>query len=368
MKTILIIFPLFLLIGCSTSPNPIYLGGDLSYVNEMLDCGGVFRLNGEIKNPYEIFAEKGANIVRVRLWHNPEWTNYSNFQDVKKTIRLSKEQGMSILLDFHYSDNWADPGDQIIPKAWADIKDIETLGDSLYNYTFETLDNLAKANLLPEFVQIGNETNSEILLQIKVDELTAPINWTRNIFLFNKGLQALEDISQKYKKEVRSMIHIAQPEFAFPWFDTAMVNGLNDFEWIGLSYYPKWSSYPLSSIDKTVDSLIRRFNKRVMVIETAYPYSLESHDEANNILMEDALIENYPASPKGQLKFMEDLTKAVINGGGEGVIYWEPAWISTQCTTRWGKGSHWENATFFDAGNGNEALEVFDFLNYDSKK
>ena len=99
-----------------------------------------------------------------------------------------------------------------------------------------------------------------------------------------------------------------------------------------------------------------------MIVETAYPYSLIASDDANNILMQDALIDDYPATKEGQLSYMIDLTKNTIEGGGEGVIYWEPAWISTNCTTRWGTGSHWENATFFDAENGNEVLPVFNFF------
>ncbi len=370
MKLIKILFfyvnliPLILSCQAPSDQNhSLYLGADLSYVNEMLDCGGQYRLHGELVDPYKLFAEKGANIVRVRLWHSPDWTAYSDFADVKKTISKARENGMSILLNFHYSDDWADPGDQIIPKAWRNIEELSILGDSLYHYTFETLNNLAKNDLLPEFVQIGNETNSEILLDNHVDELTEPINWERNVFLLNKGLDAVDAISEKYKTPIQSMIHIAQPEFTFPWFDSAFAYGLHDFDWIGLSYYPKWSNHAMSSIPHTIDSLIRQYDKQLMIIETAYPYSLDSLDPANNILGQDALVNAYPASPQGQLNYMKDLTNLTIQGGGEGVIYWEPGWISTPCTTRWGTGSHWENATFFDAANNNEALPVFDFFN-----
>ena len=344
-------------------PLTLYLGADLSYVNEMLDCGGEFRDIGVIKDPYQIFAEAGTNIVRVRLWHNPTWTSYSNLEDVKKTIRRSKEEGMKVLLDFHYSDDWADPGDQIIPEAWKNVADLQVLGDSLYNYTFNTLDELHEIGLTPEMVQIGNEINSEILLDAHVDELNEPINWERNVFLLNKGIQAVDNFNNAFTKDVETMIHIAQPEFTFPWFDEAFSNGLIDFDWIGISYYPKWSSTNMNNLPQSIAQLKDKYSKRVMVVETAYPYSLVASDAANNILMQDALIPDYPATKEGQLNYMLDLTKKTIEGGGEGVIYWEPAWISTSCSTRWGQGSHWENATFFDAENNNEALPAFNFYN-----
>ncbi len=100
-----------------------------------------------------------------------------------------------------------------------------------------------------------------------------------------------------------------------------------------------------------------------MVVETAYPWTLENFDAANNVLGEDSLIAGYPATPQNQLKYLRDLRRAVKNAGGIGVVYWEPAWIGTGCSTPWGKGSHWENAAFFDAGNSNEALPALEFFN-----
>jgi arabinogalactan endo-1,4-beta-galactosidase len=99
-----------------------------------------------------------------------------------------------------------------------------------------------------------------------------------------------------------------------------------------------------------------------MIVETAYPFTLENADSAGNILGEDALIPDYPATPQGQLNYLTDLTKNVIAGGGEGVIYWEPAWISSGCRTPWGHGSHWDNSTFFDGKNKNDALPAFGFF------
>jgi len=347
---------------CQTEQAEIYLGADLSYVNEMEDCGGKFRKNGKVIDPFQLFNESRANIVRVRLWHSPDWTDYSDYKDVKRTIRQAKENHMAVLLDFHYSDDWADPQKQIIPKAWEHIKDVGILGDSVFQYTLKTLMDLSRDGLAPEFVQVGNETNIEIL-QSEDSMVVDRINWERNIFLLNKGLEAVDAFNEQTAQNTQKMIHIAQPENAFWWFAEATKNGLDDFEWIGLSYYPKWSEYKFQDIPLAIDSLRKLFNKRVMIVETAYPFTMKNADEAGNILGEDALITGYPATPEGQLNYMLDLTKLTLEGGGEGVIYWEPAWISTNCSTRWGKGSHWDNATFFDSENKNEALPAFDFFN-----
>lgn len=364
-----LIFLIVLSISCSSSPaddpesDPIYLGADLSYLNEMLDCGGSFLDNGKEVDPYELFAEKGANLVRLRLWHNPTWTDYSNLSDIKLAIRKSKELGMGVLLDFHYSDEWADPAKQLIPESWKDIESMEILGDSVYEYTYSVLQELQRNDLLPEIVQIGNETNTEVLMPLPSENYTS-INWNRNVYLLNKGIEAVKDFCSLTGNSISTMIHIAQPENAEWWFPKAYQNGILDFDWIGLSYYPKWSKYSVGQLKDVIRTLHSTFSKRIMVVETAYPHSLINADPANNIFNEDALIEGYPATPEGQRDYMIAITKAVLEGGGEGTIYWEPAWISTKCFTRWGQGSHWDNATFFNSQNNNESLVGFEFFNH----
>ena len=324
-----------------------YFGADLSYVNEMEDCGVVYKdANNSIKNPFSIFKESGANLVRVRLWHNPSWTQYSNYEDVKKTIAKAKAEGMKVLLDFHYSDTWADPQNQEIPAAWASqLNNTEALGELLYNYTYSTLENLSNSNLLPDIVQVGNEINGMILQQ---GALKWPIDWQRNSYLLNKGILAVRDISALKNKEIGVMLHIAQPENGLWWFEQATQNGVIDFDWIGLSYYPKWSEYTLDNVSNAFETLISTYNKRLMVVETAYPFTLEDSDSAGNILGEDALIAGYPATEQGQLNFLNKLVEVIESSGGEGLIYWEPAWVSSNCSTLWGQGSHWDNATLFD--------------------
>lgn len=361
-------FLITMFIGCETyevinTENPninfensfeqkFYNGSDLSYVNEMLDCGATYNdFAGNNANPYEIFKSAGNNLVRVRLWNDPsEWTVYSNIEDVEKTISNSKAQGMDVLLDFHYSDTWADPGNQIIPSAWLDVvDDTEALGERLYNYTYNTLNDLAAKELLPEIVQIGNEINSNILNK---EAGAVDIDWERNALLINKGIQAVRDISKEHDARVQVMLHIAQPENALWWFEQANDNGIVNYDWIGVSYYPKWSDVQVSDVSDAIATLGSSYNKKVMIVETAYPFTTENADAANNIIGKSV----YPATQQGQLEFLLDLKREVKEGNGFGVVYWEPAWVSTGCGTLWADaGSHWDNATLFD-DNGNPTL------------
>ena len=352
--------------SCSEDPvekeeETLYLGADLSYVNEMDDCGGVFRANGSVVDAYELFADRGANLVRLRLWNNPTWTDYSNLEDVKRSIARAKEAGMKILLDFHYSDDWADPGKQIIPEAWAHATTNEELGELLFQYTYDVLTDLHDEDLLPEIVQIGNEINTGMLHDPN-RQPSDPIDYARTVYCLQKGFQAVSKVESETGKEIETMVHIAQPENAFWWFPQAFSNGLGNFDWIGLSYYPKWSDYDLDEVEEKLKELKSMYNREIMIVETAYPHGTEDVDAAGNILGPDAIHPGFSPTPEGQRDFLKELTNVTVRAGGRGVVYWEPAWISTSCSTRWGQGSHWDNATFFDASNNNEALPAFDFF------
>lgn len=184
----------------STSGDlPFLQGADLSYVNELQDGGVNYIKDGNSIDPYNLIKSFGANLVRVRLWHNPTWTNYSTLSDVKRSIRRAKNEGMNVLLDFHYSDAWTDPQTNIVPEAWRPVvKYSDILADSVYNYTYRILGHLNATNLLPELVQIGNETNSSIMVADNADLI--PTNYVRNTKLFNAGLQAVADFNRNNEK------------------------------------------------------------------------------------------------------------------------------------------------------------------------
>lgn len=367
MKTpISILIIILLFSGCQSDDpvsvqNELILGADLSYVNEMLDCGATYRSNGELVNPYEHFASEGCQMVRVRKWHTPSFNSYSNLEDVQETVLQSAQHGMRILLDLHYSDSWADPSKQIIPAAWSDINDLSVLGDSVYNYTQMVLSSLLSVGVVPKIVQIGNEINSEILMNEEVSN-GQQINWERNAFLINRGLEAVADFNLTNSQSIQTLLHIAQPENVTWWFKQAGLNDVSNFNWIGISYYPQWSNVSLENLDDELLEINRQFGKRILIVETAYPHTLSNIDQANNIMGEEAGISTFGISSTGQLDYLNALKQAVLDGGAEGIIYWEPAWVSTNCNTQWAQGSHWDNATFFDASNDNEALEAFDFF------
>lgn len=345
----------------SVSSPSIYLGGDFSYVNEMEDHGGQYRRNGQAVDPFVLFREYGATIARVRLWHTPTWTAYSTLADVEKTIRRARACGMSILLDFHYSDGWADPAKQIIPAAWAQLSEA-ALQQGVYDYTCEVLEQLNAQGLMPEFVQVGNEINSEMLMAGEADG--KPINWPRNAALINAGIRAVRESGKGASPQPQVMLHIAQPENVMPWFDAASEAGVVDFDLIGLSYYKHWSKHGLAGLGEAIRAMRERYGREVMLVETAYPWTLEDADSLPNILGAESTLPEYPPTPAGQKAYLIDLTQTVLDNGGNGVVYWEPAWISTSAKTMWGPGSHWDNATFFDFKNNNEVLEGIEFLSH----
>lgn len=216
-------------------------------------------------------------------------------------------------------------------------------------------------------VQVGNETNIEILQQEKTIVHGIP-NWQRNATLLNSGIKAVRDYSKKSGKKIEIILHIAQPENAIWWFKQAKENGVVDFDIIGLSYYPQWSTYKLLQLPDAITELKTTHGKEVMIVETAYPWTLKNYDRADNVLGEKALQPEFPATPQGQLLYLVTLTQMVKSANGLGVIYWEPAWVSTKCKTLWGKGSHWENAAFFDPDRHNSSLPAFLFFSADYKK
>ncbi len=340
--------------AASAAPRDYWFGADLSYVNEMQACGAHYAAYGET-DPYRIFARSGTNLVRVRIWNDAKWTPYSNLADVRKTIAAARANGMKVLLDFHYSDDWADGGKQIVPAAWAKLSDADQV-KALYQYTLDTLDSLKADGLMPDMVQVGNETNGEIL-RTQPEEHVA-INWTRNAALFNAGIQAVHDASKDSSIKPRIMLHVAQPENIEPWFAAATKAGVIGYDIIGMSYYTKWSKEDFSGLSETIKRAHALFEKDVVVVETGYAFTDEAADPANNLLGSDSALKGYPVTPEGQAKYMHDIMQLTLDAGGIGVVYWEPAWLSTKCRTRWAQGSDWENAAFFDyKGKGLPALD-----------
>ncbi len=350
----------------SNDVNPEFIMGvDLSYVNQILDFNGEYKIDGQVEDPYEIFAKKGATTARFRLFHNPSWFKdiygeetqlYNDLEDVKLGIERSQEAGMSVLLNFHYSDIWADPGKQEVPSAW-EGKEFRAVVDSIYQYTFNSLQYLSQNNALPEMVQIGNENNCGLVHPY--GDVCGNSNWSQLGELINSGIKAVRDIENLTGKEIKIILHVAQPENVTDWFNSLIQDGeVTDFDVVGYSYYTKWSEIPLSRIAAFTENFRLVYKREVMILETAYSWTTDNADSYGNIFDDQSLINGYPATNEGQRQFMIDLVSQVKKGGGQGVFYWEPAWITSDMKDLWGTGSSWENNALFDfEGNANIGFE-----------
>jgi arabinogalactan endo-1,4-beta-galactosidase len=324
------------------SARELYFGADLSFAGQMADCGALYRDNdGKIKGIYRIFKDHGANLVRVRIWTDGNKTKYSTLNDVIRTMRDAKAEGMQVLLDFHYSDSWADGGKQPVPIDWAGIDDDTKLADTLYQYTYYILTTLGRQGLMPEMVQVGNEINPE-MLQKAAPQLSngdiaikPKINWQRDALIINAGIRAVRDAGKKFSVKPRIMLQVAQPENVEPWFAAATRAGVTDFDLIGISYYgAQWSKDDISQTGDVIRSLRHSYpDKDVMLVETAYPWGTDPAGVHSN-LNAKALLPGYPATPEGQKKFLVDLTRTVLAAGGDGVNYWAPDLVPNHCAAR----------------------------------
>lgn len=336
--------------------NAFSMGADLSFVNNIQAHGGQYRVNGVQKDPFQILKDKGANTVRVRLWHNPVWvanlnagTYYHDLYDVEKTIKRAKDLGMAVNLDFHYSDTWADPAHQETPAAWTGLN-LSVLKDSLYNYTLAVLNYLKSKNLTPEMVQVGNEVNGGMCWPVgKVDAG----NYDNFSELLKSGIKAVRDFSLTSTIKPKIILHQAQLHSAHWWLQGITTKGVTDFDIVGLSHYSKWATVnSMQAITDTLKALKTRFGKQLMIVETAYPWAAGGNDSYGNIFSATDTAPGYGVSKEEQYRYLKDLAIAVYKGGGIGVQYWEPAWISSSMNDGYGIGSSWENCALFDfSGN-----------------
>lgn len=358
--------------GTAASAPSFYAGADLSFVNQIVDHGGLYRTANEITDPFEIFGRNGVNLVRLRLWHNPVWTRevyggsaprmYSDLADTEKAIRAARENGMNVLLDFHYSDTWADPGKQHIPAAWETIRDAQVLADSVYNYTKQVLTRFSGLGLEPALVQVGNETNCGMLYTDAPPGFPScnvcDGQWKNAGLVWNAAIRAIRETLP----DTRILLHVADPKHVTWWFANMQSQaGVTDFDMIGFSYYPLWhTAVSLEHISDSVQTFRERFKRDVMVLETAYPWTTEGADDYNNLFGSQKALDGLPFSEEGQYLFLVRLADEILGGGGKGFIYWEPAWITSGMKDLWGTGSSWENCALFDfQGNSLKGMDAF---------
>lgn len=367
MKIILPVVLCLAFLDVRSQNQPFYFGADLSYVNQMEDCGADYKFRGKSSDPYTIFADQGTNLVRVRLWVDPSWWQkpldqptgvepyYSDLKDVKVTIQRAKAEGMEVMLGFQYSDFWADPGRQLIPRAWVDAAvNPAALADSVYNYTKNVLMELENEDLMPEFVKIGNETNPGILRHIPekngfeiAHSVSSDNDWKRHAKIFNEGIRAVREVGATASINPKITLHWSNLEGVEWWYQNITDSGVSDFDVIGFSYYYSWHNGSISELESTINRLVGRFpDYDVMAVETGYLWS----DQYGGII-DDPDPEYLPVIPENQLEYMVDYTRAVMRAGGKGVIFWEPAWVDTPCKTPWITGSSHTHVAFFHPDN-----------------
>jgi len=354
-----------------TTPTKVFynwttfvMGSDLSFANQVQDYGGVYKDSSAVVDPFTIFKNHGNNVVRVRLWNNPQWLAqynnghlYSDINDVTKTIQRAKAAGMAVNLDLHYSDTWADPNNQNTPAAWVGLP-LATLEDSVYNYTLYVLNYFKSKNLTPEMIQIGNETNSGMLWPVgKV----VNNNFTAFAQLLQSGIKAVRDFSATSTIKPLIILHVAQIQNA-DWYANGITQaGATDFDILGISHYADYTTLTsMNQVSTNISYLKTKYNKRIMLAEASYPWTLQNADTYPNINNDS--FPGYTVSQQAQYQYMRDLTQQVILGGGTGVMYWAPDWITSKMKDQWGTGSSWDNNTFFDF-NGN-TLPGIDYMTY----
>ena len=346
-------------------------GMDLSTLLELERCGAKYYDNGEERDLLAIMKSYDVDTIRIRLWNDP-WSETGESygageNDLKTSLEIAKRvtaAGFGVLLNFHYSDFWADPGKQIKPKAWADYG-VKELEQAVYDYTLESMQTFLDAGVNITMVQVGNELSNGLLWP----EGKVP-NYDNIATFVNAGIRAV----RKADAAIPVMIHLdngGNNALYREWFDNFTKRG-EDFEIIGLSYYPFWNG-SLQMLNDNMNDIAERYGKDLVIAEVSMGYTMEdyknyeklSDEERKGYATRPALVEKieYPMTKQGQYDFMEDFLNRIshIKGGkGKGFFYWEPAWIpvpgsgwATPASLKYMNdpgpcGNEWANQALFD--------------------
>ncbi|KAK1141198.1 hypothetical protein N8T08_009237 [Aspergillus melleus] len=305
-----------------TSAALTYRGADISSLLVEEKAGIAYKnLNGETQPLEEILADNGVNSIRQRLWVNPSDGDYDLDYNIKLAKRV-KAAGMSIYLDLHYSDTWADPKSQDVPSGWS-TTDIGTLAGQVYNYTLEVCNTFADNNIDLEIVSIGNEIRNGLLWP-----LGGTSSYDNIAQLLHSGAWGVKDSKQATTPKI--LIHL---DNGWDWgsqkyfYDTVLDAGTlvsSDFDLIGVSYYPFYNEdATLSSLKTSLGNLQSTYSKDVLVVETNWPESCPNPEFAF-----PSDLTSIPFSVAGQKTFVQQVADTVAGvTGGAGLYYWEPAWV-----------------------------------------
>ena len=317
-------------------------GVDVSSIIALENSGvSFYNSNGTRQDIFKTLSESGVNYIRVRVWNNPFNSNGNGYgggnNDINTAIQIGQratQYGMRLLVDFHYSDFWADPDKQKAPKAWQSYS-VNQKADAIYNFTKESLQKLKDANVHVGMVQIGNETGYGFVgCKTYAAEGYQTVSFSDIAKMMNAGSRAVREIDSN----ILVAVHNTNPENGYTQIAQDYYNNGVDYDVFASSYYPYWHG-TLSNLTNELRNIANTYNKKVMVAETSYLYTSEDGDGHHNTVSDNSLTPSYPVSIQGQAKHVRDVFEAVANVGdkGIGVFYWEPAWIPV------GPSSQYEN-------------------------
>lgn len=375
-------------------------GMDLSTLLELERCGAKYYDEGKETDILAVMKKYDVDTIRIRLWNDPWSESGESYgageNDLKTSLEIARRvtaAGFGVLLNFHYSDFWADPGKQFKPKAWASYG-VEELEKAVYDFTFSVMSKFLENGVNITMVQVGNELSNGLLWP----EGKVP-NYDNIARFVNAGIRAvrkadgrrilgvINGVNEKCREleKIPVMIHLdngGNNALYREWFDNFIKRG-EDFEIIGLSYYPFWHG-SLQMLTDNMNDIAERYGKDLIVAEVSMGYTMEDYKEYEKLSDEERkgyatrpeLVEKieYPMTEQGQYDFMEDFLNRIshIKGGkGRGFFYWEPAWIpvegsgwATPASLKYIEdpgpcGNEWANQALFDYdGNALPTLQL----------
>ena len=316
------------------------LGIDASTYLEELEHGAKFYDGEREIDPLDEFHKNGVDCMRIRLWNDPYGEGGEPYlaggcdlDGYIRLARLAKSRGYRILLDFHYSDFWADPGKQMIPKAWRGLE-LDGLAEAVYTFTRDTLIAARDADVAPELIQVGNEITNGMLWPIgRLTEGEGERgNYASLVRLIGAGCRACREVLPSSK----IILHLERSNDAAVYreFFSKMESFGIDYDVIGASYYPYWHGTP-GELFANLDAC-RTFGKELMVVELGYGFTTEAYvqgGEKKRLVIDSeraqipGFTEQYPLTPDGQAKFVRDFLDMAALRGVDGVFYWEPLWL-----------------------------------------
>ncbi|GAA2358792.1 glycoside hydrolase family 53 protein [Dactylosporangium salmoneum] len=321
-------------------------GADVSSLQRSLDLGAkYYNASGTAADPLDILKGVGVNYVRLRIWNNPA-SGYNNLAKVLVQAKAAKAKGLQLMIDFHYSDTWADPGKQYKPAAWAS-HNISALQTDVYNYTLSVCNALKAQGTTPDSVQIGNEINVGMLWN---DGKVVNNDFTNLSLLLKSGYNA----TKACNSGTQVIIHTADADSdanARWFYDGIKAKGVT-WDITGLSYYCMWHG-TLSNLSTVIGDVRTRYGKPVILAETAYPFTSANADSEANSVSGSAPCSGYPATWAGQASEFTAVQNTARSAGAIGVFYWEPTWYAIS-GNGWdpaninGTGNQWDNMTLFD--------------------